>query len=330
MTMESRKVEAGLPRLRIAGMKPALPGNKTMFENLFIQSGLSLERLRTFCLVAEHESFVRAATGDSVRQSQYSHQIAALEEFFGVSLFERRGRSLALTEAGKDLQRRATLIFKQLEEFKAQQSGEPMHLVIGAGISIQEFLLTDLLTKMMRDDPNLRIDVQNLSSNECAEGVRNYVLDLAIARPPNAKRGLQIHDVMKSKLQAAAAKEVVDKVSDRTKLKELAKLPTILLSGTGVLKTAILEVFEKAALRPNIVAEASSLVEVKKFVAGGLGISYLPSYCLTNKDTGLITWNVPGISSISRHLVLYYLKEKSRDTRFVAFVNDLVSRLKRI
>lgn len=85
-------------------------------------------------------------------------------------------------------------------------------------------------------------------------------------------------------------------------------------------------------------AEASILVEVKKFAEGGLGISYLPAYCLPRRSTkakpgvprnnDLITWAVPAISSITRHLVLYHLKEKGRDIRFVAFVDALLAHMK--
>ena len=112
-----------------------------MFDDLFRESGLSLERLRTFCMVAEHGGFLKAASGDSVRQSQFSHQIAALERFFGAPLLERRGRTVVLTRAGADLHRRATMILGQLEEFKLRQGTGVVRLKIAAGISVQVFLL---------------------------------------------------------------------------------------------------------------------------------------------------------------------------------------------
>ena len=57
-----------------------------MFEHLFAERGLSLDRLKTLIEVAKAGSIAAAARGDSARQSLYSRQIKELEEFFGVEL----------------------------------------------------------------------------------------------------------------------------------------------------------------------------------------------------------------------------------------------------
>ena len=61
-----------------------------MFENLFSEHGLSLERLRTLQLVSEAGSIAAAARGDTTRQSQYSRQLKELEQFFGTTLTRRQ------------------------------------------------------------------------------------------------------------------------------------------------------------------------------------------------------------------------------------------------
>lgn len=219
------------------------------------------------------------------------------------------------------------MVLGQLEDFKVKHGMGGMRVVIGAGVSVQEYLLTPVLVSMLRTNSDLRIDLRNLSSNECIEGVQNYALDLAISRPPTVKRGLQIHDVVSSRLRAVAAEEIADRVRDRTQLKQLATLPTVMLSGGGELTTSILNAFAKTGVSPNIVAEASSLVEVKKFVEAGVGISYLPEYCLTASDT-LTSWELPGLSALKRHLVLYHLKDRTRDSRFSEFTRNLLLGLK--
>lgn len=62
----------------------------------------SLKYLRTFQIAGKHLSFKDAADELSVTASAVSHQIRNLEEFLGVALFERRTRSLVLTDAGKN------------------------------------------------------------------------------------------------------------------------------------------------------------------------------------------------------------------------------------
>ena len=72
-----------------------------MSDDLLQHSGLSLDRLQSFCCVAEAGGVTKAAKGDPARQSLFSRQIKELEEFFGVELMRRSGRGVALTEAGR-------------------------------------------------------------------------------------------------------------------------------------------------------------------------------------------------------------------------------------
>ena len=76
-----------------------------MFERVFAESGLSLDRLRALVEVGAAGSIVRAAGGDPGRQSQYSRQIKELEDFFQTGLVERHGKGIRLTAGGRELAR---------------------------------------------------------------------------------------------------------------------------------------------------------------------------------------------------------------------------------
>ena len=62
-----------------------------------------LRLLRAFCLAARHSSFKDAADRLSLTPSAVSHQVKELEEQLGVTLFERRTRSVVLTPVGRQL-----------------------------------------------------------------------------------------------------------------------------------------------------------------------------------------------------------------------------------
>ena len=64
---------------------------------------MDLERLKTFCLAVEKQSFSQAAELVSRSQPAVSQQMTALEEFYGVRLFDREARGVVLTEAGQIL-----------------------------------------------------------------------------------------------------------------------------------------------------------------------------------------------------------------------------------
>src|SRR5215471_21137749 len=64
---------------------------------------MSYANLRAFHAVASHGSFTRAAEGLGVTQPTLSAQVKALEETYGIQLFDRRGRGIATTELGRSL-----------------------------------------------------------------------------------------------------------------------------------------------------------------------------------------------------------------------------------
>ena len=66
-------------------------------HRLFSKSGLSLERLRTFCEVATAGGISNAVPDDPTRQSQFSRQLKELEEFFEAKLLIRKRGRFELT-----------------------------------------------------------------------------------------------------------------------------------------------------------------------------------------------------------------------------------------
>ncbi|MFR1411550.1 MAG: LysR family transcriptional regulator [Akkermansia sp.] len=112
-----------------------------MFEHLFSERGLSLDRLKTLIEVARAGSIAAAARGDSARQSLYSRQIKELEEFFGVELTRRRGKVLVLTRSGWELVRRAHESLCLLDDFKSRSRNMPYRFTIGAGDSLHAWVV---------------------------------------------------------------------------------------------------------------------------------------------------------------------------------------------
>ena len=83
-----------------------------------------LNQLEAFEAAARHLSFTRAADELALTQSAVSRQIAALEAFFGVPLFQRLHRALRLSDAGMQLQRTVVDVLQQLHTTSAALRGE--------------------------------------------------------------------------------------------------------------------------------------------------------------------------------------------------------------
>jgi len=153
-----------------------------MVSGLLSESGLSLDRLESFCLVAQAGGVTKAARGDPARQSLFSRQIKELEEFFGIELIRRKGRGVALTEAGERLNLIARDCFAALSDFKGGCKSRPVEVVIGTGDSVIQWLLMPRLDELRKRLPDVRLKFLNLPTAEAVKRVADGMIDFALVR----------------------------------------------------------------------------------------------------------------------------------------------------
>src|ERR1039457_1608356 len=137
-----------------------------MFAELLSESGLSLERLQSFCLVAQAGGVTKAAKGDPAKKSLFSRQVKELEEFFDAELMRRKGRGILLRAAGERLNVLARECFASLLDFKSGCKRLPVEIVIGAGESIIDWVLMPCLGEVRKKLPNVRLKFLNLATSE--------------------------------------------------------------------------------------------------------------------------------------------------------------------
>jgi len=153
-----------------------------MFENLFSRSGLSFDRLNNFLKVAKVESFTRAAEGDPNRQTLYSRQVKDLEQFFHTELFHRKGRTVTLTQNGKQLYSLLCEYFNALEDYSELVSGDLGEYVIGAGDSIIQWSLLPLLASLHECFGHAELTFKNLRTRDIIEGIERGDLNFGVVR----------------------------------------------------------------------------------------------------------------------------------------------------
>ena len=147
-----------------------------------------LDFLRGFEAAARHLSFTRAASELFLTQSAVSRQIQALEEFVGVPLFERRHKSLTLTDAGQSYYRTVGPVLEQLREatrrLRAARAGNV--LTVTTTVSFASMWLVPRLGRFRKRQP--RVDVRITATHEVVdlerEGVDVAIRDSAVNRAP--------------------------------------------------------------------------------------------------------------------------------------------------
>jgi len=147
-----------------------------------------LDLLRGFEAAARHLSFTRAAAELFLTQSAVSRQIQALETFVGVPLFERRHKSLALTDQGQAYYRGVAQALAELREAtrKLREARQGHVLTVTTTVSFAALWLVPRLARFRKDHP--RVDVRIMATHEVVdlerEGVDVAIRDCPVGREP--------------------------------------------------------------------------------------------------------------------------------------------------
>ena len=128
-----------------------------------MKHGFDWNRLRAFLATAEAGSLSGAARALGLTQPTLGRQVSALEEELGVALFERRGRVMSLTDAGRELLRDARTMGDAANRIAMLAEGRSHALdgqiKVTASDMTSAFVLPDLLVRLRSMAPRLRIDL---------------------------------------------------------------------------------------------------------------------------------------------------------------------------
>lgn len=143
---------------------------------------MNLKHLRVFVAVYQEESITRAAEKLSMTQPAVSLAIKELEQYYGIRLFERYGRSICSTEAARELHEYASRLVELYEEmdYEIKSWNRTGKLRIGSSISIGACLLPEYIRKFSKQYPEARIKVSVASSDVIEGMVLENKLDLAL------------------------------------------------------------------------------------------------------------------------------------------------------
>ena len=270
------------------------------FKSLFDRGGLSLDRLRSFALIAEAGGLSLAAEGDPTRMSLFSKQVKELETFFGVPLTRRQGRTIKLTEAGNRLAQLAQAHLSGLEDFQQTCRGLPQILSLGASNSVLEWLVLPEAAKLRRALPNTRFQFYAGRTHDLVRRLTDLTVDLGLLRedavtvPLKAKRLLVMtYSVFLPKRLAAKAGE--------DQLKEaLASLPLATSIG-GQFRERLEEAAGKAHWPLRIELSCSSFTQAARAVETGAFGAVLPSVAAVEFAPGdVIELPLPFLKSYAR------------------------------
>jgi LysR family transcriptional regulator, glycine cleavage system transcriptional activator len=145
-------------------------------------NSLPLTAVRAFCAAAEHLSFKTAAQAMHVTPGAISQQVKQLENWFGLKLFERRVRGVALTDAGNAFFASAQKSLRQLDSAAKALRPEEKTVRITTVPSLAARWLVPRLAAFGKQHPSIEISVD--ASTEVID-LENGAFDLAIRSATN-------------------------------------------------------------------------------------------------------------------------------------------------
>jgi len=239
---------------------------------------ITLKHLRYFEAVALHRHFGHAAEACAISQPALSVQIKELEQILQTTLFERGTRNTSLTSFGAEFAPRARAILQGVDELqdmaRAAKQGIVGRLRIGIIPTIAPYLLPDIITKLMRKNPDIDIQVRETLTSHLINELADGRIDAAIVALPVSEPAFTEVALFEEKFVLVRPEADRDKPTpDRARLTEMKLL---LLEEGHCFRDQALSFCDIQSDKAREALDASSLSTLVQMVGAGIGVTLIP------------------------------------------------------
>jgi LysR family transcriptional regulator, hydrogen peroxide-inducible genes activator len=242
-------------------------------------SAMELDQLRYFLAIADLANFTRAAEELGISQSALSRSILKLEEELGQPVFERKARSVTLTDVGTLLQARAQQVLTILEDTKAEitDDGQSGRVRLGAIPTIAPYFVPEVLRRFSKEFPKATLVVQENTTDALLKSCKQGEIDLAIVALPVPARYLEVEELFEEELLLVLppGHPLVEK--EKIGLKDVEPYPFVLLDEAHCLSDNIVTFCRQRSFQPVAVERTSQLAMVQELVSLSHGVSMIPA-----------------------------------------------------
>lgn len=250
---------------------------------------LNYTHLRAFWAVAREGNLTQAAEKMGVSQSAVSVQIKALEARLGQALFERVGRGLVLTEAGRIALDFAETAFGAGEELLATLSGRGVGrqvLRVGALATLSRNFQLAFLRPLLGDsEVSLVLHSGNLGA--LLGELEALRLDVVLVNAPprrDAATMWEVHRIDDQTVSLVGTPALVAGGGDLAEL--LARTPLVLPPLESALRQAFDTMLDRAGIVPQVAAEADDMAMLRLLAREGAGLALVPPIVVRDELDG--------------------------------------------
>ena len=241
---------------------------------------MDVSQLRTILHVAELGSLSKAADRLRIAQPALSRQVRLLEEELGIRLFDRHGRGMVVTDAGKEVLRHAQRIMQELDEIRATVADEdaPLrgHVSIGMPPTVSDILSVPLVSAFQARHPEAKLRIVSAYSGYLLDWLHRGELDVAIMYETRPARSLRMEPLLEEVLFLIGPVASGLSADRPVSFAEVAVLKLFLPSLGHGLRTILEKCAQIAGCRLEVPVEADSYSTLKNLVESGYGYTILP------------------------------------------------------
>ena len=293
---------------------------------------MDINNLKAFIEVAERKSFSRSAETLNLTQPAVSKRIAALESELDAKLFDRVGRTVHLTEAGRVLLPSARQISSELSRIEDVicNLGEEVGgtLSIGTNEHIGTHLLPSVLREFRKNHPRVELNLTFANSNDTLQAISNGSLEIALCSlPTNAKiknrSKLRAMEIWREKLVVVVDKTHPLASGEPVSMDLLVKCPAILPSTGSSIRTNIDDTLDDCGHEATVTIEASDFETIRSMTTIGLGWACLPNF-MVNEQLAVLKFD--GLA-LDYAVTLVRQHERTLSRAAQAFLDELPTRI---
>lgn len=251
---------------------------------------INYELYKVFYYVASSLSFSEASKQLYISQSAVSQSIKVLEKKLGINLFIRSTKRVQLTPEGETLLRHVepamNLIKRGENQIMESSTLGGGQLRIGASDTICRYFLVPYLSRFHRTYPNVHIKVTNQTSTKCVELLESGQVDIIVTNFPNShlQNSLQYQPIYTFSDTFVASRKFYPQLYQQSiHLKDLLKYPILMLDRKSTTSEFLHNLFQlhQLDLVPEIELGSNDLLIDLATI--GLGIAFVPDYCLPGR-----------------------------------------------
>src|SRR6202451_1242466 len=245
---------------------------------------MEVHQLRYVCAIADTGNFSRAAERCKIAQPSLSQQVLKLEEELGIKLFDRLGRSIRLTEAGRAFISRARAILEQIEAARSSAADQNTDLrgsvVVGVIPTVAPYLMRSYTAGFAKRYPDAKLRIVEETTSVLVEGLRELSIDVAILALPLRHKDLELFPIRTEPFYAALRKDHARASAKSLALKALRGESFVMLRDGHCFRDLSIATCTRARVTPNIAFESGQFSSLLAMVSAGVGVSIVPEMAI--------------------------------------------------